>query len=159
MHSGSPTQKLSKLRPPLFFFWWRLHYIDMIDAVLGHWCLIQLLLFSPFLYVRGWDWKFQPSNQGWFPRQPAPILRRLGGLPSLLINITKDTFSKGFRSLVPGTRTKTKYIFLIINHNITLGHLIKGVSARFLHCNVSISPFHDLLLETLCGFNLPFSND
>ena len=43
--------------------------------------------------------------------------------------ITNDTFitvslgnSKGFRSSILETGTKTKYIFLIINYNITMSH-------------------------------------
>ena len=54
-------------------------------------------------------------------RQPGPILR----LPRSFVSLTKSTFmslptvkSKGFRSSVPGTGMKTKYLFLIINHHI-----------------------------------------
>ena len=54
-----------------------------------------------------------------------PSLGELGGFQKSLINIIKIHLydahhlgnSKGFRSSVP--KTKTKYVFLIINHNIT----------------------------------------
>lgn len=57
-----------------------------------------------------------------FPPHPLPLVSK-----SHLTNITKDTLHysyhsvkfKGFKSSVPETGSKTKYIFLIINHRIT----------------------------------------
>ena len=76
-------------------------------------------------------WKFPPSNHmvGFLSSQPSSF-GYLGFSKSHLINITKDTFicshhlrnSKGFRSSMLEMGTKTKYIFLSINHNITASH-------------------------------------
>ena len=59
-----PTWKLSEKGPqscPLGFLW-RLHHIVMIDEVIGQWQLVQPQVPSPCPEIRGWDWKFQPSD-------------------------------------------------------------------------------------------------
>ena len=86
-----------------------------------------------------WGWKFQPSNPliGYPGNQPPS----LGASKSHLIHITKDTFisshhsgnSKGFRSSVPETGTKTRYIFLIINHSITITNAPPGLTRPSSH--------------------------
>ena len=53
---------------------------------------------------------------------------------------------------MPGARTKTKYIFLIVNHNIKLDHLVKVESARFLHWNVSSFPFPYSIVRNSLSF-------
>ena len=55
-------------------------------------------------------------------------------LETILNTITKDVpialieNYKGFRSCVPGTGTKTKCIFLIINHSITMANSIFSIT-------------------------------
>lgn len=39
---------------------WRLHYLDMIDQIIGHWQLIQPLVSLPSMEVRGWGWSSNP---------------------------------------------------------------------------------------------------
>ena len=59
----------------IFMVLWRPYYTGMLDYIIDHWWLIQPLapLFS--LEIRGWDWNFQPSIQGWFLWHQASILR------------------------------------------------------------------------------------
>lgn len=79
-HSGFPTRKLSET--PSFRVLRRLHCIRVIGEIIGHWRLIYLLLFLS-LEIRGCDWTFQPSIPGWFPWQPACILRCFAKVTSL----------------------------------------------------------------------------
>ena len=53
---------------------WRLHYIVMIDELIGQWPLIQPQALLPSPEIRGWDWKFQPLNHmiGSPGNQPLP---------------------------------------------------------------------------------------
>ena len=99
---------------------------------------------NPILFYGGFIsdwWLIEPlpslRGQGIETKSSNPLIPRMAPLvtsPHLLvypkiriINITKDTFicsphfgnPKGYRSSVPEKGTKTKYIFLIINHSIT----------------------------------------
>lgn len=69
----SPTQKLSKT--PSCGFFWRLHYISMIDELTGHWWLIPTLVLLPSVKVKEWWAKsFNPLFRVLFPWLPAPSL-------------------------------------------------------------------------------------
>ena len=89
--SGSPTWKISEPTP--FGFLWRLHYIGMIDKIIGHWWLIQSLAPLPSPEIREQNWKFQPSINGWFPWQPDP--KPLVLSKSHLININSVVVERG----------------------------------------------------------------
>ena len=106
-----------------FCFFIETYYIGMIDEVVGPWWLIQPLF--PSSEVRGWDWKFQPSNHR-LCSSGNQLPSILSCFPSHLINITRHLYCcphlgnlKGFWRFVPGIGTNTKYIFLMISHNIT----------------------------------------
>ena len=89
----SPRMPLSpNFQTPFFGFLWRLHYIEMIDQVLGHWWLVQPSLLS---LSRGQKVRLKVSTlqlHGRFFWQPTHILWWPRGIQSLLINLTKDTF-------------------------------------------------------------------
>lgn len=59
----SPTLKLSE--PCGLGFLWTLHYIGMIDEILGRWWLNSIS--SPFPFPGCWvlGWRFQSSNNTW----------------------------------------------------------------------------------------------
>ena len=85
----------------------------------NHWWFV---LGSPSLW-RGW---ISVSDVcGWLSQQPASILGSFQkshcqhNKRHLCVLVSGN--SKAFRVSVPGMRTKTKFIFLIKNHNITLG--------------------------------------
>ena len=59
---------------------WRLHYIGMIDQIMGHWKLIQPSAPLPSRKVSGWvrmgrqDWNLQPViTVGFAGNQPPPL--------------------------------------------------------------------------------------
>lgn len=94
----------------------------MINEIIGFGIWINLQPLSPPWRPEGWDWKLQPSNhRTGSSGNPHPQVLSKGCL-----NIQKTPLrshhlrnSKGFRGSVPETRMKTKYIFIILNHNIT----------------------------------------
>lgn len=73
----------------------------------------------PFPEVRGWDWKFQPSITWLVLRQPA-----WGASQKSHHEHNEDWIwfshlgNQDFRSSLPEMRHTTKYIFLILHHNI-----------------------------------------
>lgn len=77
---------------------------------------------SPPLYPLrglGWDSKFHQAISGWFPRQPAQILKITKGFPKV-INIMKNNVialstenPKGFWSCEPETRGRSNIYFLL----------------------------------------------
>lgn len=89
--------------------------------------LIKSLASSPYPLPGGPGGEAESSN----PLNTIQVLLAAGPHPRVLskshhINITKDNFMlssfrkfQGFKSCVPRMGTKTKYTFLIINHNIT----------------------------------------
>lgn len=78
--TGSPTQRLFK--PPPFGFLWRFHYyVGMVCWIIGISNWVNLNPLSP--PQKEWDWKFQPSIPGWFPWQPASLLRSFPKATSL----------------------------------------------------------------------------
>ena len=129
-----PTWKLSKLH--LFGFLWRLYYTGMAEQVIGHLVLNSICRFFPLSWevgVGGGDVSSNPPITGSHYKVLAPLTTNLTlfnfflgeHFRSHFINITKDTFCcshhlgnpKGFRSFMPETGMKTKYIF-IIKHNV-----------------------------------------
>ena len=103
------------------------------SLAIGNWFNLQLL--SPPWRSGRWNWKLQHSNHrfGSLGNQThtymlskshfininsGVIKRNLLWIPRHLYHSYHQGSSKGFRSSVPEGRTKTKYIFLIINHNI-----------------------------------------
>ena len=85
----------------------------------NHWWLV---MGSPSLW---WGWISVSDVCGWLSWQPASILGSFQkshcqhNKRHLCALVTGN--SKEFRVSVPGMGTKTKFIFLIKNHNITLG--------------------------------------
>lgn len=122
---------------------------------LNHWSLVISSTSSSFTFpgggVRvgvweGWVGGLEAGTQRWFG-QPASILMCSPKVTSLTRYLYLSHHlgnSKCFRTSVPGMGSKTKYIFLLINHNITkwedvfflftklcwVGHKVK-----FLCCN------------------------
>lgn len=114
-------------KPALVGLFWTLLCIGRIDYITGHW----RLSFPSLKWGRvDTERSNPPITLGSSCDQPPSI-----GNKVTLIDITTDTLSlsplgkfQRFLELCAGNRTKTKYIFPIINHNTTLHSLLALVS-------------------------------
>lgn len=106
-------------------FLWRPRVVAMIDCILGQWRLLQPP--APLPSSRAPITSLAPLAPSPHPFQkslPSQTLRC--GVKGFARNSERHLYlsyhirnSEGFRSSDSGTRTKTKYAFLSINHNIS----------------------------------------
>lgn len=99
--------------------------VGMIEWIIGFWWLNSISIPSPWGDGKGksvaWEdgcWKFQPSYHGCSIWWPAPTLKlsRHPQSPAILLADKKHLSlwrTQGYKSCVPGTGKKTKYLFLL----------------------------------------------
>lgn len=113
MSTCSPIWKLSELYP--FVCLWRLYYISIIDEIVGHWQLTQPLISPPLPRSYGAGTESSSPIITWVALLPASSHRLVWSINHFINRkyISHSyhlRHSEDFRSPVPKTGTKTKYV-------------------------------------------------